>query len=141
VLWQRLLGGERPSLAHYVTGMGPMDGATAAGGRSCCLSSRDGQFEVDTADSLRAREVLRLAEEQPVDDAEQRRVGTDAETERRWSYRKAVPKRSWPATASRRHHVLEAPHGGFANLGSWRWAQRVFCTCSDTTGEPAPRAP
>jgi len=28
------------SLAHYVTGMGPMDGATAAGGRSCCLSSR-----------------------------------------------------------------------------------------------------
>jgi len=33
-------GGQRPSLAHYVTGMGPMDGATAAGGRSCCLSSR-----------------------------------------------------------------------------------------------------
>ncbi len=32
-------GGQRPSLAHYVTGMGPMDGATAAGGRSCCLSS------------------------------------------------------------------------------------------------------
>jgi transposase InsO family protein len=32
-------GGKRPSLAHYVTGMGPMDGATAAGGRSCCLSS------------------------------------------------------------------------------------------------------
>src|SRR5712692_64900 len=29
-------GGQRPSLAHYVTGMGPMDGATAAGGRSCC---------------------------------------------------------------------------------------------------------
>jgi hypothetical protein len=28
------------SLAHYVTEMGPMDGATAAGGRSCCLSSR-----------------------------------------------------------------------------------------------------
>ena len=27
------------SLAHYVTGLGPMDGATAAGGRSCCLSS------------------------------------------------------------------------------------------------------
>src|SRR5262245_59942642 len=26
-------------MAHYVTGMGPMDGATAAGGRSCCLSS------------------------------------------------------------------------------------------------------
>src|SRR6266446_10987458 len=25
-------GGQRPSLAHYVTGMGPMDGATAAGG-------------------------------------------------------------------------------------------------------------
>jgi hypothetical protein len=23
-------GGQRPSLAHYVTGMGPMDGATAA---------------------------------------------------------------------------------------------------------------
>jgi len=33
-------GGQRPSLAPYVTGMGPMDGATAAGGRSCCLSSR-----------------------------------------------------------------------------------------------------
>ena len=34
-------GGQHPSLAHYVTGMGPMDGATtAAGGRSCCLSSR-----------------------------------------------------------------------------------------------------
>jgi hypothetical protein len=32
-------GDQRPSLAHYVTGMGPMDGATAAGGRSCCLSS------------------------------------------------------------------------------------------------------
>jgi hypothetical protein len=31
--------GQRPSPAHYVTGMGPMDGATAAGGRSCCLSS------------------------------------------------------------------------------------------------------
>ena len=28
------------SLGGYVTGMGPMDGATAAGGRSCCLSSR-----------------------------------------------------------------------------------------------------
>ena len=27
------------SVAHYVTGMGPMDGATAAGSRSCCLSS------------------------------------------------------------------------------------------------------
>src|SRR5258707_10498633 len=26
-------------MAHYVTGMGPMDGATAAKGRSCCLSS------------------------------------------------------------------------------------------------------
>jgi hypothetical protein len=25
---------------HYVTGMGPRDGATAAGGRSCCLFSR-----------------------------------------------------------------------------------------------------
>jgi hypothetical protein len=34
-------GGQRPSLAHYITGMGPMDGATAAGGRSCCLSSHD----------------------------------------------------------------------------------------------------
>ena len=33
-------GGQRPSLAPYVTGMGPMDGVTAAGGRSCCLSSR-----------------------------------------------------------------------------------------------------
>ncbi len=33
-------GGQRPSLAHYATGMGPMDGATAAGGRSRCLSSR-----------------------------------------------------------------------------------------------------
>jgi hypothetical protein len=32
-------GGQRPSLAHYVTEMGPMDGATAAGGRSCCLPS------------------------------------------------------------------------------------------------------
>ena len=32
-------GGQRPTLAHYVPGMGPMDGATAAGGRSCCLSS------------------------------------------------------------------------------------------------------
>src|SRR6516162_10518834 len=29
-LWQRLLGGQRPSLAHYVTGMGPIDGAIAA---------------------------------------------------------------------------------------------------------------
>src|SRR5882724_6353605 len=35
-------GGQRPSLAHYVTGMGPMDGATAAGVRSCCLSSGSG---------------------------------------------------------------------------------------------------
>ena len=33
-------GVARPSLADYVTGMGPMDGATAAGGRSCCLSFR-----------------------------------------------------------------------------------------------------
>src|SRR5262249_39955470 len=32
-------GGQRLSLAHYVTGMGPMDGATAAEERSCCLSS------------------------------------------------------------------------------------------------------
>ena len=32
-------GGQRPTLAHYVPGMGPMDRATAAGGRSCCLSS------------------------------------------------------------------------------------------------------
>jgi hypothetical protein len=31
-------GGRCPSLAHYVTGIG----ATAAGGRSCCLSSRYG---------------------------------------------------------------------------------------------------
>jgi len=35
-------GGQCPSLAHYVTGMGPMDGATAAGGRSCCLPSHLG---------------------------------------------------------------------------------------------------
>jgi hypothetical protein len=33
-------GGQRLRMAHYVTGMGPMDGATAAEGRSCCLSSR-----------------------------------------------------------------------------------------------------
>ena len=32
--------GQCLSLAHYVTGIGPMDGATAVGGRSCCLSSR-----------------------------------------------------------------------------------------------------
>ena len=36
-------GGQRPSLAHYVTGIGPMEGATAAGGRSCCLSSMAGR--------------------------------------------------------------------------------------------------
>jgi hypothetical protein len=39
-------GGQRPSLAHYVTEMGPMDGATAAGGRSCCLPS--GPFRVES---------------------------------------------------------------------------------------------
>ena len=33
-------GGQRPSLAPHVTEMGPMDGATAAGGRSCCLPSQ-----------------------------------------------------------------------------------------------------
>ena len=33
-------GGQRPSLAPYVTVTGPKDGATAAGGRSCYLSSR-----------------------------------------------------------------------------------------------------
>jgi len=38
-------GVPRPSLAHYVTGMGPMDGATAAGGRSCCLSSRSNRCD------------------------------------------------------------------------------------------------
>jgi hypothetical protein len=32
-------GVPRPRLGGYVTGMGPMDGATAAGGRSSCLSS------------------------------------------------------------------------------------------------------
>ncbi len=32
-------GGQRPSLAPYVTLTGPKDGATATGGRSCCLSS------------------------------------------------------------------------------------------------------
>ena len=32
-------GGQRPSLAPYVTVTGPKDGATAAGGRSCYLSS------------------------------------------------------------------------------------------------------
>ncbi len=34
-------GGRCPSLARYVTRVGPMDGTTAAGGRSCCLSSKD----------------------------------------------------------------------------------------------------
>ena len=38
-LWHRLLGGQRPSLAGYVTGTGPKPRAPAAGGRSCCLSS------------------------------------------------------------------------------------------------------
>ena len=33
-------GGQRPSLAPYVTVTGLKDGATAAGGRSCYLSSR-----------------------------------------------------------------------------------------------------
>jgi hypothetical protein len=33
-------GGQRPGLAPYVTGTGATDGATAAGGRSCCLSSK-----------------------------------------------------------------------------------------------------
>jgi hypothetical protein len=33
-------GGQRPSLAYYVTLAAPTDGATAAGGRSCCLRSR-----------------------------------------------------------------------------------------------------
>ena len=42
-------GGQRPSLAHYVTGMGPMDGATAAGGRSCCLSSEELVAELGSA--------------------------------------------------------------------------------------------
>ena len=31
--------GRRPRLARYVTRVGPMDGATAARGRLCCLSS------------------------------------------------------------------------------------------------------
>ena len=34
-------GGQRPSRAPYVTRVGPMDGATAAGGRLGCLSSKD----------------------------------------------------------------------------------------------------
>ena len=39
-------GVPRPSLAPDVTGMGPMDGATAAaGGRSCCLSSRSNRCD------------------------------------------------------------------------------------------------
>ena len=38
-------GVPRPSLAHYVTGMGPMDGGTAAGGRSCYLSSRSNRYD------------------------------------------------------------------------------------------------
>jgi hypothetical protein len=45
-------GGRCPSLAHYVTGMGPMDGATAAGGRSCCLSSRRCPQSLMIVDSL-----------------------------------------------------------------------------------------
>jgi hypothetical protein len=32
-------GGRRPSLVPYVTVTRPKDGATASGGRSCCLSS------------------------------------------------------------------------------------------------------
>ena len=42
-------GVQRPSLAHYVTGMGPMDGATAAGRRSCCLSSEELVAELGSA--------------------------------------------------------------------------------------------
>ena len=38
-------GGQCLSLGGYVTGMGPMDGATAAGGRSCCLSSRSNRCD------------------------------------------------------------------------------------------------
>jgi hypothetical protein len=33
-------GGQRPSLAPDVTLTGPKEGATASGGRSCCLSSK-----------------------------------------------------------------------------------------------------
>src|SRR5882724_7089224 len=53
-------GGQRPSLAHYVTGMGPMDGATAAGGRSCCLSStlRHGDGTHGRSDRCRRSFVL-----------------------------------------------------------------------------------
>jgi hypothetical protein len=36
-LWHQLRGGQRPSQVCYVTLTGPKDGATAAGGRSCCL--------------------------------------------------------------------------------------------------------
>jgi hypothetical protein len=56
-------GGQRPSLAHYVTGMGPMDGATAAGGRSCCLSSATLRLRwprhLATLDDLLHRDVAR----------------------------------------------------------------------------------
>src|SRR5262249_13954180 len=57
-------GGQRPSLAHYVTVMGPMDGATAAGGRSCCLSSQMApsplaQFQGVDADEAGTIKLLR----------------------------------------------------------------------------------
>ena len=52
-------GVPRPSLAHYVAGMGPMDGATAAGGRSCCISSESGgEVEPIHEDHDRAGHVL-----------------------------------------------------------------------------------
>jgi hypothetical protein len=38
-LWQRPLGGRRLSLEPYITGREATAGATAAGGRSCCLPS------------------------------------------------------------------------------------------------------
>jgi hypothetical protein len=53
-------GGQRPSLAHYVTEMGPMDGATAAGGRSCCLPSHY-VTEMGPMDGATAAGVVRVA--------------------------------------------------------------------------------
>jgi hypothetical protein len=50
-LWSRLLGGRRLSLAGCVTVTGATGGATAAGGRSCRLSSGNvcGNADADDA--------------------------------------------------------------------------------------------
>jgi hypothetical protein len=50
-------GGRCPSLAPYVTGTGAMDGATAAGGRSCCL------FSLSSEQTDLGRNVLRTTDQ------------------------------------------------------------------------------